>query len=40
VPAFAVRLALRDLASELLDSRRVLPAVAESLAHPFTTPHL
>jgi uncharacterized protein (TIGR01777 family) len=40
VPAFAVRLALRDLSSELLDSRRVLPAVAESLAHPFTNPHL
>jgi NAD dependent epimerase/dehydratase family enzyme len=40
VPAFAVRLALGDLASELLDSRRVVPAVAESLAHPFTNPHL
>jgi uncharacterized protein (TIGR01777 family) len=40
VPAFAVRLALRDLSSELLDSRRVLPAVAESLAHPFTNPQL
>jgi uncharacterized protein (TIGR01777 family) len=40
VPAFAVRLALGALASELLDSRRVLPAVAESLGHPFTTPHL
>jgi uncharacterized protein (TIGR01777 family) len=40
VPAFAVRLALRDLASELLDSRRVLPTVATALAHPFTHPNL
>lgn len=40
VPAFALRLALRDLASELLDSRRVLPARALALGHRFAHPTL
>jgi uncharacterized protein len=39
-PAFAVRLALRDLAGELLGSRRVLPALAETLGYRFTHPDL
>jgi len=38
LPAFAVRLVLGDLASELLDSRNVLPARAEALAFPFRHP--
>jgi len=40
VPAFAVRLALGDLASELLGSRRVLPARALALGHRFSHPEL
>ncbi len=40
VPAFALRLALRDLAGELLDSRRVLPARALALGHRFAHPDL
>ncbi len=40
VPAAAVRLALGDLASELLDSRRALPAVADALGHRFDHPTL
>ena len=39
-PAFAVRLALRELATELLGSRKVLPARAQALGHPFAFPHL
>jgi uncharacterized protein (TIGR01777 family) len=39
-PAFALRLALGDLAGELLDSRRVAPARARSLGHRFTCPDL
>jgi uncharacterized protein (TIGR01777 family) len=34
-PAFAVRLALGELAGELLGSRRVLPARAQALGHRF-----
>jgi uncharacterized protein (TIGR01777 family) len=40
VPAFAVRLALGPLAGELLGSRRVLPARAQSLGHRFACPDL
>lgn len=40
VPAFAVRLALRDLAGELLDSRRVVPARAAALGYRFAHPDL
>jgi uncharacterized protein (TIGR01777 family) len=40
VPAFAVRLALRDLASELLGSRRVVPARAAALDYRFAHPDL
>jgi uncharacterized protein (TIGR01777 family) len=39
-PAFAVRLALRDLASEFLGSRRVVPARARALAYRFAQPEL
>jgi hypothetical protein len=39
-PAFAVRLALGPLAGELLGSRRVLPARAQSLGHRFACPDL
>jgi len=39
-PAFAVRFALGDLAGELLGSRRVLPARARALGHPFAHPDL
>jgi hypothetical protein len=39
-PAFALRLALGDLAGELLDSRRVAPARARSLGHRFGCPDL
>jgi NAD dependent epimerase/dehydratase family enzyme len=39
-PAFAVRLALRELSGELLGSRRVLPARAQALGHPFAFPQL
>jgi uncharacterized protein (TIGR01777 family) len=39
-PAFAVRLALRELSAELLGSRRVLPARAQALGHHFAFPHL
>jgi uncharacterized protein (TIGR01777 family) len=39
-PAFAVRLALRDLSTELLGSHRVLPARAQSLGHSFAFPQL
>jgi uncharacterized protein (TIGR01777 family) len=39
-PAFAVRLALGDLAGELLGSRRVLPARALALGHRFAHPEL
>ena len=39
-PAFAVRLALRDLAVELLGSRHVVPARAESLGQRFVHPTL
>jgi hypothetical protein len=40
VPAFAVRLALRDLAGELLGSRRVVPARATALGYRFAHPDL
>ena len=40
VPAFAVRLALGELAGELLGSRRVLPARAIALGHRFAYPSL
>jgi uncharacterized protein (TIGR01777 family) len=40
LPAFAVRLALRDLASELLGSRRVVPARAAALGYHFAHPDL
>jgi uncharacterized protein (TIGR01777 family) len=40
VPAFAVRLALRDLAGELLGSRRVVPARAAALGYRFAHPEL
>ena len=39
-PAFAVRLALGDLAGELLGSRRVLPTRALALGHHFVHPEL
>ena len=39
-PAFAVRLALRELSAELLGSRRVLPARAQELGHHFGHPNL
>jgi uncharacterized protein (TIGR01777 family) len=39
-PGFAVRFALRELASELLGSRLVLPARAEALGHRFAHPTL
>jgi hypothetical protein len=39
-PAIAVRLALGDLAGELLGSRRVLPARALALGHRFVHPDL
>jgi uncharacterized protein len=39
-PAFAVRLALGELAGELLGSRRVLPARAQALGHRFAHPDL
>jgi hypothetical protein len=39
-PAFAVRLALGELAGELLGSRRVLPARALALGHRFAQPDL
>jgi uncharacterized protein (TIGR01777 family) len=39
-PAFAVRLALGELAGELLGSRRVLPARAQALGHRFAHPEL
>jgi hypothetical protein len=39
-PAFAVRLALGELAVELLGSRHVLPARAEALGHRFVHPTL
>ena len=40
VPAFAVRLALGDLAGELLGSRRVVPARAAALGYRFAWPDL
>jgi uncharacterized protein (TIGR01777 family) len=40
VPAFAVRLALRDLAGELLGSRHVVPARAAALGYRFAHPDL
>lgn len=40
VPAFAVRLALGDLAGELLDSRRVVPRVAREAGFRFEHPSL
>jgi uncharacterized protein (TIGR01777 family) len=40
VPAFAVRLALGDLASELLGSRRAVPARAAALGYRFAHPDL
>lgn len=40
VPAFALRLGLRDLARELLDSRRVRPAKAEDVGFAFAHPDL
>jgi hypothetical protein len=40
VPAFALRLALRDLAGELLGSRRVVPARASALGYRFVHPDL
>jgi uncharacterized protein (TIGR01777 family) len=39
-PAFAVRLALGELAGELLGSRRVRPARAQALGHRFAHPEL
>ena len=39
-PAFAVRLALRELSVELLGSRQVLPARAQALGHRFAFPDL
>jgi uncharacterized protein (TIGR01777 family) len=39
-PAFAVRLALRELSMELLGSRQVLPARAQALGHRFAFPDL
>jgi uncharacterized protein (TIGR01777 family) len=39
-PAWAMRLALRDFAPELLDSRRVLPAVATAAGFPFHYPEI
>lgn len=40
VPAWALRLMLRDFAPELLDSRRVLPALALDAGFPFRQPEL
>jgi len=40
LPAFAVRLGLRDLAGEFLGSRRVVPARASALGHRFLRPEL
>ncbi|MEM9176400.1 MAG: TIGR01777 family oxidoreductase [Myxococcota bacterium] len=40
VPAFAIRLALGDLASELLDSKRVVPARLEAAGFEFDHPTL
>lgn len=40
LPAFAVRAALRDVASELLASRRVLPAAASAAGFQFRFPNL
>jgi uncharacterized protein (TIGR01777 family) len=40
LPAFAVRLALRDLAGEFLGSRRVVPARAQALGQRFAHPDL
>jgi len=40
VPAFAVRLALRDLADELLGSKRVVPRFAEAHGYTFAYPRL
>jgi hypothetical protein len=40
LPAFAVRLGLRELAGEFLGSRRVLPARAQALGHRFAHPDL
>jgi uncharacterized protein (TIGR01777 family) len=40
LPAPAARLALGELASELLDSRRVAPARARTLGHRFAHPEL
>ena len=39
-PAWGLRLALRGFADELLDSRRVLPAVATERGFPFRYPEL
>lgn len=40
VPGLALRLALGELAGELLDSRRAVPARARALGHRFTWPEL
>ena len=40
VPAFALRLMLRDFSRELLDSKRVLPAVAAENRFAFRFPEL
>ena len=40
IPAFALRLALRDFSRELLDSKRVLPAVATEHGFGFQFPEL
>ena len=40
VPGFALRLALGELAGELLDSRRAVPARARALGHRFAWPEL
>ncbi|HEX5065753.1 MAG TPA: TIGR01777 family oxidoreductase [Myxococcota bacterium] len=40
VPAFAVRAALRDLAGELLGSKRVVPRFAETHGYAFAYPQL
>ncbi len=40
VPALALRLALRELSGELLDSRRVVPRAAQAAGHRFAFPDL
>jgi uncharacterized protein (TIGR01777 family) len=40
VPAFAVRIALGEIAGELLASRHVLPARAQAAGYPFAHPEL